>query len=209
MLHILDHAADWREDDRLCRMFAARKRVFIDLLKWQVPVVDDCYERDQFDAPGATYLVLTDPSGAHLASARLLPTMRPHILGDLYPHLCETPPPFGPTVYEITRFCLDRRLRAPARREARNRLVSAIAEFGVWRGVTTYTGVAEIGWLQQILAFGWRCRPLGLPVAERGAMLCALAIEIDAATPARLRDAGIYRPVLVDPVDTGERRHAA
>ena len=29
--------------------------------------------------------------------------------------------------------------------------------------IRTYTGVAELAWLQQILAFGWDCRPLGPP----------------------------------------------
>ena len=38
-------------------MFEARKRVFVDLLKWDVPVLDDAYEIDQFDTPDASYLV--------------------------------------------------------------------------------------------------------------------------------------------------------
>ena len=209
MLHILDYSPDWTRDERLCRMYEARKRVFVDLLKWQVPVQADRYEIDQFDVPGATYLIVNDPAGAHLASARLLPTTCSHILGSLYPHLCETDPPTGPSIYEITRFCLDRRLRAAERLEARNQLVSAIAEYGLWQGITTYTGVAEIGWLQQILAFGWRCRPLCLPVESDGAMLCALAIEITRATPALLRDAGIYRSLAAPLHTTAEHRHAA
>ena len=37
-------------DDRLLRtMFEARKRVFVDLLKWDVPVLEGAYEIDQFD----------------------------------------------------------------------------------------------------------------------------------------------------------------
>ena len=44
---------------------------------------------------------------------------------------------------------------------------------------------------QQILAFGWRCRPLGLPQHRDGALLAALRIDIDAQTPALLRAAGL------------------
>lgn len=54
-------------------MFAARKQVFVDLLKWDVPVLDERYEVDQFDTPEARYLILLDNEGRHHASARLLP----------------------------------------------------------------------------------------------------------------------------------------
>src|SRR3546814_13988791 len=79
-------------------MFAARKEVFIDLLKWDLPVLAGAYELDQFDDPDAEYLILIDGKGRHRASARLLRTDRPHLLGDLYPHLCDGPVPTGPTV---------------------------------------------------------------------------------------------------------------
>src|SRR3546814_19037277 len=73
------------------------------------------FEVDQFDDVHARYLVLTDRQGSHLGSARLLDTRRPHILGELYPELCEVEVPSGSSISEITRFCLDRRLRAPVR----------------------------------------------------------------------------------------------
>lgn len=72
-------------------MFEARKRVFVDLLKWNVPVLDDAYEIDQFDTPVASYLVLTDGESRHRASARLLRTDGAHILGELFPCLCDGP----------------------------------------------------------------------------------------------------------------------
>jgi acyl-homoserine lactone synthase len=87
---------------------------------------------------------------------------------------------------EITRFCLDRRLGAAARLRARNQLVLALARYALARGIRRYTGVAELGWLQQILAFGWRCRPLGPPDIVGGRTLGALSIEIDAETPGLL-----------------------
>lgn len=192
MLHIVGEAARERAGSVMRSMFAARKQVFVDLLKWDVPVVDGRFEIDQFDDAHAVYLVLTDPAGRHRASTRLLPTMRPHILGDLYPALCAGPVPRGPDTLEITRFCLDRGLTAADRRRARDSLVSAIADFALANGIRCYTGVAEIGWLQQILAFGWRCRPLGLPIRHGSALLGALAIDIDDHTPALLKRAGIY-----------------
>lgn len=181
-------------------MFAARKRVFVDLLKWNLPVLGGRYEVDRFDDEHAEYLIVADAGGRHLGSARLLQTARPHILGDLFPELCAGEPPRGRRIREITRFCLDPAVGALARREARNVLVSALVEHALARGIETYTGVAELGWLQQILAFGWRCRPLGLPRTIDGQMLGALAIAIDPDTPALLAANGIHRSTALAPV---------
>ncbi len=194
------------QDRALAAMFEARKRVFVDLLGWNVPVVAGRYEIDQFDDVHARYLVLTTAAGDHLASARLLPTTRSHILGNLYPALCEGGVPQGNDVFEITRFCLDRGLRAAERLQARNRLVSALIDDALATGTRLYTGVAEIGWLQQILSFGWVCRPLGLPQLVDGKMIGALAIEISAETPDLLARAGIY---IASSAVNEERRHAA
>ena len=175
-------------------MFEARKQVFVDLLKWDVPIFEGRYEIDQFDDEHATYLINADAAGEHLGSARLLPTTRPHILDSLFPGLCAGEPPRSGDCFEITRFCLGRNQDSKARLETRNRLVSALAQYALENGISTYTGVAELGWLQQILAFGWRCRPLGLPQVIGGRTLGALRIDIDPETPALLAAGGISRP---------------
>lgn len=191
MLHVLQSAPPSASDAALRAMFAARKSVFVDLLKWDIPVLDGRYEVDQFDDLNATYLILAEPDGAHLGSARLLPTMRPHILDSLYPDLCEDAPPRAPYIFEITRFCLDRRLHAAERRAVRDTLVTALVDHALDHGITSYSAIAEMGWFQQILAFGWRCRPLGLPQVVDGAMLAALRIDIAPDTPGLLAAAGI------------------
>lgn len=172
-------------------MFAARKSVFVDLLKWDVPVLDGQYEIDQFDNVHARYLVLTDPDGNHLASARLLPTTREGILSGLFRKLCDGPAPSAPDILEITRFCLDRRLRAAERRQARDALVLALVDYALANGITQYCAVAELGWLRQIVDFGWDCRPLGPLGQMKGERLAAVRILIDADTPARLFAGGI------------------
>ena len=174
------------ESEILRAMFEARKRVFVELLKWDVPVIDGRFELDQFDDPHCSYLIVTNAAGDHLGSARLLPTIRPHILDTLFPDLVAGAVPAGPRILEITRFCLSRNQNASERLETRNRLVSALVAY--------YTGVAELSWLQQILAFGWHCRPLGLPRQYDGALLGALRIDISKETPALLHQGRIWTP---------------
>lgn len=195
MVQLLDTTLQDAGDAALNAMFSARKSVFVDLLRWNVPVRDGSQEIDQFDDDSARYLILLSDDGRHLASARLLPTTRPHILDTLFPALCEGEPPRGRNVREITRFCLDRSLRAVDRRRVRDQLVTALVKHALDEGVTTYTGVAEMGWFQQILSFGWECRPLGLPVRHDGARLCALTIAIAEDTPRCLARTAIWSPI--------------
>jgi len=205
MLHVAGSVAGGMPANVMRAMFAARKKVFVDLLKWDVPVLAGEYEVDQFDDQHAQYLVLADRDGAHLGSARLLPTMRPHILDSLYPDLCERPAPRGADIFEVTRFCLDRSLSARDRRVVRDTLVVVLAHHALANGVTAYTAIAEMGWFQQILSFGWRCRPLGLPRPHGGKLLGALRIEITDQTPGLLARAGIAAlPTLI-----GHERAAA
>jgi acyl-homoserine lactone synthase len=70
--------------------------------------------------------------------------------------------------------------------------VSGLVSFALEHGIRTYTGVAEMGWLQQILAFGWDCRPLGAPLPLGGRLTGALAICISSETPALLDRNGIW-----------------
>lgn len=194
MIALIDTSVASGSEHAMRGMFAARKHVFVDLLGWQVPVLDDRFEVDQFDDEHARYLIVTDEAQGHLASARLLPTTRPHILDTLFPALCAGPVPRGPDIFEITRFCLDRNLSAPRRRDARNRLVTALVLHALSHGIRAYTGVAEPAWLNQILKFGWDAAPLGQLVRDRGEQLGALRIQITAATPSLLEETAIWAP---------------
>jgi len=195
MLRAIEKGAVIDGDAALRAMFRARKEVFIDLLKWDLPALAGEFEVDQFDDPAADYLILLGSDREHRASTRLLRTDRPHLLGDLYPHLCAGPVPAGPTIREITRFCLDRHHRASERRSARNQLVSALADYALVQGITAYTGVAEVAWFEQIRRFGWNCAALGQPVQQGREWLTALHIAIDSDTIDRLRQGGVYEPL--------------
>jgi len=172
-------------------MFETRKRVFIDLLKWDIPALADRFELDHFDDTEATYLIVTDTEGEHLASARLLLTTRPALLDSLFPGLVAGEVPQGADVLEITRFCLSPGIGAQQRRIARDALVVGLAEFALANDIRTYNGVAELPWFRQIQTFGWECRLLGEPALHRGQALVALRIDIDTSTVAKLADAGI------------------
>lgn len=192
MISIFENCSDPKSTPLLAAMFIDRKRVFVDLLDWAVPVVDGQYEIDEFDGECATYIVAADSAGAHAGSLRLLPTDRPHILDTLFAGLCSTGAPTGRRMSEITRLCLPPRLRAEDRLRVRNRLITAMVDHALKTGITTLTGVVTARFREEVLAMGWRADALGPASVINGAALGAFRIDLDANTPALLEANDIY-----------------
>lgn len=183
----------------LADMHRDRKRVFVDLLKWDVPVLEETFEIDQFDDENAIYLVVTDAARAkHLGSVRLLPSVRPHILGDIFPQLCAGAVPTGDDVWEITRLCISPDVCSMRQgMNVRRQLAIGLTEFALLHSIERYTLVSNAAHLPQLLAIGWDCEPLGLPLDIEGQRLCATQINITPATLAYLRQTTrLARPVL-------------
>lgn len=178
-------------------MHRDRKKIFVDHLKWDVPVVDGQYEIDQFDTDEALYLVALAPDKQrHLGSVRLLPTTGPHLLSEVFPFLCAKGVPVGDDIYEITRLCT-----APARdiepKLIRRQLATAMCEFGLLYGINKYTCVTHVQYLTHLLAVGWECEPLGEPQQVGADVVGALSISITPATLQLFREKlGTRRPVL-------------
>lgn len=197
MIEIFE-GAEWGEGSPVLNsMYRDRKRIFVDLLGWDVPVIDGAYEIDQFDDEHAIYVVATNERGEHDGSIRLLPSVRPHVLGTIFPELCDGPVPSGEHIFELSRACLSPRNRAARRLQVRNTVTTAVVEFALLRGIRRFTCIADSGWLSQILSLGWDCRPLGLPREIAGLSTGALVIEIDGDTPDKLRSAGTYVPMRI------------
>jgi acyl-homoserine lactone synthase len=180
------------DDPHTAAMFEDRKRLFVDLLSWDVPVIDERFEIDGYDGDDAIYLVADDGDGGHLGSMRLLPTCRPHILGALFPTLCDEGVPTGEAIFEITRLCLPARLGAARRLAIRNRLISAMIDHATALGIVALTGVVSADFREQVLAMGWRCAALGPDTIVGGQRLGAFRIDLDEETWGLLALNGIY-----------------
>jgi N-acyl-L-homoserine lactone synthetase len=177
-------------------MFADRKAQFVDLFDWDVPVVDGRFEIDQFDTADAVYLIALDERRRHAASLRMLPSWRPHLLGEIFPHLCVGAVPVGPATWESTRLCLPSRHGAARRRELRNALISAMADFALSRGIEHITGVIPEGFRREVLAMGWRAEPLGPTERIAGGPIGAFRIEVTPDIRERLAWTGTYTAAL-------------
>jgi len=192
MIHIIDNESSPHHGKLLQSMFADRKRLFVDLFGWDVPVIDNAYEIDQFDDADTIYLIASDADGAHSASIRLFPTTRPHMLSTLFPHLCPFGVPADEATWESTRLCLPQRHGAEHRRKLRNMLFSAMVDVAIERGIKCYTGVIPEPFRKEILSLGWQAEPLGPAVRIPGGPIGAFLIHIRSDTPERLGWTGTY-----------------
>lgn len=195
MLQVITGAGRRRDVGTLAAMHRDRKRVFVDRLGWAVPVVDGEFEIDQFDNDDAIYLVSTDADSGHAGSLRLLPSTRPHLLSDVFPHLCERGVPRGPDIWEITRLCTAP--DHPDPRSVRRELVLGMVEFAVANGIRRYTCLTHVPYLSSVLAVGWDCEPLGMPQEDGGVVLGAVLIDITPDTLSMMRNRrGVFESVL-------------
>jgi len=175
-------------------MHRDRKRVFVDWLKWKVPVTDGVYEIDQFDNDGAVYVVASDARNRkHLASLRLLPTDRPHLLSAVFPQLCDDGIPTGPDTFELTRYCVSPDVPKSDAQGLRDLIWLAAVEYAVDRHIRRYTCVTHLQFLSQILAAGWEAEPLGLPKDVDGEQIGAIVVHVGHKTLAEVRRRYGYR----------------
>ena len=193
MMLIVDQSTRAREHVALRSMFAARKRVFVDILKWDLPVLAGCFEVDRRDGPGATYLIVAGPDGEHRASARVLrePSAA---LGPFGDRIYE--PPMKGSVAEETHACLSPDFAADDRRRARDQLLYGLVDHALARRIGRFVGAVPQPWAPKIQNMGWTCRHLGAVHAGCGPDMMAIAVDVDAATPAKLARAGIARPTV-------------
>lgn len=192
MMQVVERFGGAGCDPLVRAMQADRKQVFVDRLGWEVPH-EGGLERDEFDDGDAVYLILRDGAdGGHLGSVRLLRTDRRHLLDDVFPELCEGPAPRGPALREITRLCVSPRCPPEERRTVTRLLMTSLVEHALLCRVEGYTMMTDVGYLQRVAAAGWRCEALGMPRQIGSAMVAAIMVHVDAATPGLLRRAGTW-----------------
>jgi acyl homoserine lactone synthase len=80
-----------------------RHKVFVETLGWDL-ATQAGLELDQFDRPDTVYVVARE-EGRYVGVARLLPTVRPYLLGEVFPQLMGgASPPSSAEVWELSRF---------------------------------------------------------------------------------------------------------
>lgn len=188
MIFIANAENRWQFESDLVEMHRQRKSVFVDRAGWKLPVISDL-EIDCYDREDTIYLLAKEePEGPLLASVRLLPTTRPHLMGDLFPAACRDTPPHGPTIWEVSRFCTtphlpDRGIRVALLWE----IICGVMETALLYGIESVIFVANRALLPLALTCGWEVRKLGETMRDEDDELTAASAVISTAGLRRVR----------------------
>ena len=170
-------------------MHRQRKAAFVDRAGWNLPVVAD-QEIDRYDLRGDTlYLLAKDElDGAVLASARLLTTIGPHLMCDLFCAADRERMPRGSTVWEASRFCTTPRIHARERRHGLLwEIICGVLETGLLYGIDEVIFAASRALLPLALNCGWEIRTLSRDPSDQGNDTTPMAAVITAAGLRRVR----------------------
>ncbi len=178
-------------EDELQAMHEMRYRVVVCEWGWDIPGVIVGYEADQFDTAETVYVIVQNADGEVVASARMNPTTRPHMLSELFADCCDLQPwPVGADVWECSRFVTERSKFRDPLEDFRVR-----CRLGI--GMTVHCidqGITRLSWLTHQKFYNlvqkvWTTEPLGLPRRDEGDWAWIPAVSwIDQATLDRQLD---------------------
>lgn len=163
----------------LCEMHRLRKTVFNDRLGWDVSVSGE-FEIDEYDALGPRYLLSIDRYGALNGCVRLLPTIGPNMLRDIFPSLVtKAAVPRGERVWEASRFAVNRNATAAEAGLSQTTydLLIGVLKFGLSNGISTIACVVDVRMERILRRAGWQLDRLGPP--RRIGNTIAMAGQLD------------------------------
>ncbi|MEG3617508.1 acyl-homoserine-lactone synthase [Magnetovibrio sp. PR-2] len=141
-------------DDALAQSYKVRHRAFIEKQNWDVP---HCHgmEYDTYDTPAAVYLLARNEFGNVLGLTRLIPTLRPYMLDEIWPNMLgKHAGTRQETIWEATRFAVDPTLDQEERSGVALAITQACLEFGLANGIQSYLVLSPLAILRRVIGPG-------------------------------------------------------
>lgn len=168
-------------------MFRLRHTVFHDRLKWEVNS-ENGMERDVFDQGNPVYVLVRNENKQVEGCWRLLPTLGPYMLKDVFPQLLHGQPvPRHKNIWELSRFAV-----SSAETEGSNfgfnetpvRMMQRAFEFAKEHGIESYVTVTTVAVERLIRSLGIAVHRFGPPMRIGRVMTVGCWIDIDSQTEA-------------------------
>lgn len=161
-------------------MFRLRTEVFSERLGWEVRV-EQGREHDWFDLIGPRYLVAHSggTQARALGCCRLLPTLGPNMLRDIFPELLDgSPVPAAADLLEVSRFAVSDLCTSGGVgfSEVPASMVAAVLHDSALRGARGLVGVTSAAFERMLLGLGIELNRLGRP--RRIGRVMSLAFEL-------------------------------
>ncbi|MFC5472757.1 acyl-homoserine-lactone synthase [Paraherbaspirillum soli] len=184
-MNVVSGGTEGLSADLLTKISSYRHKVFVETLGWALETKNGA-EQDQFDRVDTVYVVAQDDLGRVNGCARLLPTNRPYLLGEIFPQLLNgLSPPCTPDVWELSRFAaVDfnqqttsalRQFSSPIAIKLLQESIACAAERGAKQLIT----VSPIGIERLLRRAGFHARRAGPPMIIDGQPIFACWIDVE------------------------------
>lgn len=157
-----------------------RHDIYVDERGWEALRSRDRLERDQFDNDDAVYLLAIENDRV-VGGSRFSPTTKPHMLGEVFPHLAEIGGvPRAPDIVEWTRLFAIKGRRASWRGNGTiGQLLCSGIEWCLSEEISAFTFLFEMWHLPKIHDTGWKVIPLGLQTLIENDWWLAAKVPVD------------------------------
>jgi acyl homoserine lactone synthase len=162
-------------------MYHLRREVFHDRLRWDVRV-EHGREHDWFDLIGPHYLIARESPETALGCCRLLPTLGPNMLRDIFPFLLDgMPPPAAEDVWEVSRFAISQRCARDGFgfSEIPALMIADLLRFANAHGVYELVGVTSAPFERMMRHLGLKVLRLGKPKRIGEVMSLAFSMPVE------------------------------
>lgn len=175
-------------DEVLVGLAQYRHKVFVETLGWELPTQAGL-ELDQFDRPDTLYVAARE-EGRYIGVARLLPTLRPYLLSEVFPELMGgAPPPQSAEVWELSRFAAidfhSNALSGQFSSPTTVGLLKAVESCALRHGVSRLVTVSPLGIERLLRKLGFTTYRAAPPQIINGHPLFACWIELNNTSNAR------------------------
>ena len=141
MIKIVNHKTLSEHGHLLTKQFELRYKEFIERQAYNVSTFD-YMEYDKYDTPAATYLIYEGEDDSVQGVSRITPVKNSCMLKELWPELLENPRELDdPSVWESSRFCINKDLPSNYRRRICYELALANVEYSLMEGITKIVGM--------------------------------------------------------------------
>ena len=187
------------------RYFRIRYDIYVKQRQWRAVARPINIEMDAFDTEHAVYVLALDSVGKIVGGSRLVPTLQPHLLSNVFPGLAPAGPPRAQDIFEWTRFFISPALRTRGGSSpVAGAVLCGLLEIALKLGIRQISVVCESFWPKRLRALGWSIAELGEVLRHEDGDIIALLIDVTPEAIASTRHAyGIHGPILADDAAPG------
>lgn len=184
------------------RYFRIRYEIYVKHRRWRDVARPINIEIDAFDNERTLYVLALDTNGRIVGGSRLVPTLEPHLMSEVFPGLAGGRPPRAAEIFEWTRFFVVPSLRTQgAPSPIAGLVLCGLLETAQSLGIRQISVVCETFWPKRLRALGWTLIELGEVLEHPDGDIIALLIDVTPEAVEQTRRAyGISGVLLADKI---------